>query len=209
MQYSEKKVQIMEAAETLFAEKGFNGTSVRDIAEKANVNLAMISYYFGSKEKLLEALFEYRGEMAKLKLESILQAPGLSALERVYLMVDNYIDKIMSQQGFHRILTREQVLNNTEGIAGLILEMKKTNLEIISRLIREGQDRGEFRSHIDIPLMTSTLVGTASNLITSKRYYKELSNLQHLTEEQFQDYLREALSNHLKFLFKILLTHEA
>ena len=44
MEYSEKQWQIMESAEQLFAEQGFNGTSVRDIAEKANVNLAMISY---------------------------------------------------------------------------------------------------------------------------------------------------------------------
>ena len=63
MEYSEKQVQIMEAAEKLFAEKGFNGTSVRDIAETADVNLAMISYYFGSKDKLLEAMFTYRGEV--------------------------------------------------------------------------------------------------------------------------------------------------
>jgi len=63
----------METAEILFAEKGFNGTSVRDIAEKANVNLAMISYYFGSKDKLLEALFGYRGEHFKMKLETILE----------------------------------------------------------------------------------------------------------------------------------------
>ena len=44
----------MEAAEELFAEKGFSGTSVRDIADAADVNVAMISYYFGSKEKMLE-----------------------------------------------------------------------------------------------------------------------------------------------------------
>lgn len=208
MQYSEKQVQIMEAAESLFAEKGFNGTSVRDIAESANVNPAMISYYFGSKEKLLEALFNYRGEMSKLKLESIVQSPGLTALEKVYLLVDNYIDKIIRQQCFHRILTREQVLNNTGPISGLILEMKKTNLEIIGRLIREGQKNGEFRSGIDIPMMTTTMVGTASSLVTSKQYYKELSNLQALSEEEFHQYIKDALSKHLKHLFKILLTHE-
>ena len=43
MEYNEKQIQIMEAAEELFAEQGFAGTSVRDIAEKAGVNLAMIS----------------------------------------------------------------------------------------------------------------------------------------------------------------------
>ena len=71
----------METAEILFAEKGFNGTSVRDIAEKAHVNLAMISYYFGSKDKLLESLFDYRGEHLKLKLESMIQDKALGSFE--------------------------------------------------------------------------------------------------------------------------------
>jgi hypothetical protein len=58
-------------------------------------------------------------------------------------------------------------------------------------------------------MMTTTMVGTASNLVTSKQYYKELSNLQALSEDEFQQYIQEALSKHLKLLFKILLTHEA
>ncbi|HNP53387.1 MAG TPA: TetR family transcriptional regulator [Ferruginibacter sp.] len=49
---SDKRQHIIENAEILFADKGFEGTSVRDIAKQAGVNLAMISYYFGSKEKL-------------------------------------------------------------------------------------------------------------------------------------------------------------
>ena len=82
MEFSEKQMQIMEVAEDLFAEKGFNGTSIRDIAERAQVNLAMVSYYFGSKEKLLEALFAYRGESMKVKLEGIVEKPGHTALEK-------------------------------------------------------------------------------------------------------------------------------
>ncbi len=57
---TDKKEHILTVAEQLFGDKGFDGTSVRDIAHGADVNLAMISYYFGSKEKLLEALIEYR-----------------------------------------------------------------------------------------------------------------------------------------------------
>ena len=53
---ADKKEHILIVAERFFGENGFDGTSIRDIAQKANVNLAMISYYFGSKEKLLEAL---------------------------------------------------------------------------------------------------------------------------------------------------------
>ena len=208
MNYSDKQIQIMEGAEELFAEKGFNGTSVRDIAGKAQVNLAMVSYYFGSKEKLLEALFEYRGEIMKLKLESIIEKPGHTALEKVYLLIDNYIEKMMSQQCFHKVLAREQVLNNTGATADLILQMKKKNQEIIARLIHEGQRKGEFKKNIDIPLMMATLIGTAHNLITTKHYYRDLNNLQSLSEEDFHKHIRKKLSAHLKLLFKAILTHE-
>jgi AcrR family transcriptional regulator len=45
----DKKTHIIETAIELFAEKGFEGTSIRDLATKADVNVAMINYYFGSK----------------------------------------------------------------------------------------------------------------------------------------------------------------
>jgi len=208
MDYNEKQVQIMEMAETLFAEKGFNGTSVRDIAEKAHVNLAMISYYFGSKDKLLEALFGYRGEHLKLKLESIIDDKSLSSLDKMNTMIDHYVDKIMKQQCFSRIMAREQVVNHT-GITGkLIFQMKKRNQELISKLIHEGQKRGEFKKNIDIPLMMATLIGTANTMVATQYYYRELNNLQSMNEEEFQKHIKKKLSQHLKKLFKAILTHE-
>lgn len=208
MGYNDKQVQIMEAAEILFAEKGFNGTSVRDIAEKAQVNLAMISYYFGSKDKLFEALFMYRGEATKVKIETIIEQKDLTALEKVNLLIDSYLEKILGQQCFHRVLAREQVLNNVI-TSRLILDMKKRNQELIKKLIQEGQRKGEFRKNIDIPMMMTTMIGTAHNLVTQKHYYKELNNLNDLSEEEFEKLIRKKLSNHLKMVFKAILTYEA
>ena len=208
MEYNEKQVQIMETAETLFAEKGFNGTSVRDIAEKANVNLAMISYYFGSKDKLLEALFGYRGEHFKLKLESMIEDKQFSSLEKMNTLIEHYVDKIMQQQCFSRIMAREQVVNHTGITAQLIFQMKKRNQELISKLIHEGQKKGEFRKNIDIPLMMATLVGTANTMVATQYYYKEINNLQSMSEEEFQKHIRKKLSQHLKKLFKAILTNE-
>jgi len=208
MEYNDKQVQIMETAETLFAEKGFNGTSVRDIADKAHVNLAMISYYFGSKDKLLEALFDYRGEHIKLKLESMIDDKELSSLEKMNTLIDHYIDKIISQQCFSRIMAREQVVNHT-GITGqLIFQMKKRNQELISRLIHEGQKKGEFKKNIDIPLMMATLIGTANTMVATQYYYRELNSLQSMSEEEFQKHIRKKLSQHLKKIFKAILTNE-
>lgn len=198
----------MEAAEELFAEKGFDGTSVRDIAEEAGVNLAMISYYFGSKEKLMEALFRYRGETIKLQLESMVENKKLSSLEKVYALVDHYIERIMKQQCFYKILSREQMVDLKGGNTQLIHEMKRTNQELVKQIIHDGQKKGEFRKNIDVPLMIATLIGTTSHLITTQHYYRRLNNLESLPDEEFEKHLKKKLSNHLKSLFKETLTYE-
>jgi len=208
MEYNDKQVQIMETAETLFAEKGFNGTSVRDIAEKANVNLAMISYYFGSKDKLLEALFAYRGEHLKLKMENMIEDKEMSATEKINTLIEHYIEKITNQQCFSRIMAREQVLNHTGITAELIFQMKKRNQELIARLIHEGQRKGEFKKHIDIPLMMATLIGTTNTVVATQHYYRQINNLQALSDEEFQKHIKKKLSQHLKKLFKAILTNE-
>lgn len=54
------KESILDAAETLFAEQGFSGTSLRTITAAAGVNIASVNYHFGSKEALIEAVFARR-----------------------------------------------------------------------------------------------------------------------------------------------------
>src|SRR3954470_4222231 len=107
MEFSEKQISIINAAEKLFAVTGFDGTSVRDIAHEAGINVAMISYYFGSKEKLMEAVFEQRTNNIKLKVENLLQNDQLSHLEKVNVLIDDYVDKFIHQQEFHKIMMRE------------------------------------------------------------------------------------------------------
>lgn len=51
------KDRLLDAAEGLFCERGFKGTSIRDIAASAGCNIASVNYYFGSKEKLYEEVW--------------------------------------------------------------------------------------------------------------------------------------------------------
>lgn len=55
---SDVKLRILLAARKLFARQGFDRTTVRQICEEAGVNLALVSYHFGGKEKVFYALFE-------------------------------------------------------------------------------------------------------------------------------------------------------
>lgn len=206
---SDKHIHILEVAEDLFADKGFDGTSVRDIAGQAGVNLAMISYYFGSKEKLLESLFTYRTENSVLKMESLLQDKASTPLQKVYHLIDYYIDKFQNQTCFHKIMSREQVHNYRSAVTDSIRQFKKRNQVMIQQLIHEGQKKGEFKKNIDIPIMMATLVGTVSHVVTTQHYYKEMNNFEALSDEEFKKLIKKKLSNHLKFLFKAILTHEA
>lgn len=54
------KARILDAAETLFMEQGFEGASLRALTAKAGVNLAAVNYHFGSKEELFEAVLSRR-----------------------------------------------------------------------------------------------------------------------------------------------------
>jgi AcrR family transcriptional regulator len=54
------RLRILDVAEELFGEHGFDRVSIRDITKKARVNLAAINYHFGSKEDLIAAIFERR-----------------------------------------------------------------------------------------------------------------------------------------------------
>lgn len=209
MLFNDKQIQIITAAEKLIADHGFEGTSVRDIADAAHVNLAMISYYFGSKEKLMEAVFAYRSASFKLELENMIRNEELGPMEKVESLIDQYINKLMNQQCFHRVMVREQMANHHGFIARKMKELKKTNQELIAQLIQEGQKKGIFKKHVDIPLMMATLVGTVSHLITTQHYYKEINGLQDMQAEEFNQHIRKKLSQHLKKIFKAILTHEA
>ena len=206
--YSEKQVRIIQAAEKLFADKGYDGSSVRDIADIAGINLAMVSYYFGSKEKLFEAMFAYRSESFKLQLENMIRNKELGPMEKMESLIDQYIEKLTSQECFHRIMVREQMVNKNEFITTQIHTLKARNQQLIKKLIGEGQEKGVFKKNIDIPLLMMTMVGTVSQLVTTQHFYKEMNGLKSLSNEKFRDHIRKKLSAHLKNIFKAILSNE-
>lgn len=209
MSFSEKQLQIISTAEKLFARKGFDGTSVRDIAEEAGVNIAMISYYFGSKEKLMQALFKERTTYIKSKVESLLNNDSLTPLEKMYLLADDYILLILQKQHFHKIMSVEQMLEQNPAVTEMITGVKRENAEHILKLIKDGQKRGAFKKEIDIVLLMNTLFGTVTQTFINKNYYKAYYNLQTITDEALQERLKKKLGNHIKTIFKALLSYEA
>ncbi|MEI6947682.1 TetR family transcriptional regulator [Paraflavisolibacter sp. H34] len=209
MSYSEKQVQILNTAEKLFACKGFDGTSVRDIAEAAGINIAMISYYFGSKEKLMQALFEHRANTMVLQIESLLKNDQLSPEEKLFVMIESHVDRIFSRQSFFKIMLSEQLLDKSELIRCHVSSIKQRTIEAIDRLIRHGQDQGAFRPGIDVPMMMNAITGTVVQSIVGQEFYKNFHQLGELSPEAFTGQLKANLLDFLKKFVKAIVVYEA
>ncbi len=70
-QFSTKE-RILDAAETLFAQFGFGGTSLRQVTSQADVNIAAVNYHFGNKENLVNEVFRRRmDEMSAQRLQQL------------------------------------------------------------------------------------------------------------------------------------------
>ena len=94
------KNKILDAAESLFAVQGFNGTSLREITSQAEVNLAAVNYHFGSKKELIKSVMSrYMNELSP-RLESALievcQHENLSLLE----VFSAFIEPLLSLNEF-------------------------------------------------------------------------------------------------------------
>lgn len=71
---NEHRDRVLEAAAALFAEKGFGGTGMRELARRAGVALSMINYYFGSKQGVLEELLDDQHDRYLTAVRSALES---------------------------------------------------------------------------------------------------------------------------------------
>jgi len=90
----ETKEKIIQAATGLFLEKGYERTSVREIASRANINLALMNYYFRSKEILFETIVNLLIGKTSGVLKKILDS-DLNLEEKIWQYICKYIDMLI------------------------------------------------------------------------------------------------------------------
>ena len=197
----DKCVNIIETAMQLFAEKGFEGTSVRDIAEKASVNVAMVNYYFGTKEKLFEKIVEYKSTHTRGLLDEITGNRQLSPIEKISAIIDSYIERFFTHRIFHRLIHQELILNQREGLQCAIVNSLYPNSLIIKSIIEAGIKKGDFKK-VDVELTIASLIGTINQILLSKKFCNKLMN----KSDDYVPYedikFKKRVSDHLKQLMQ-------
>lgn len=164
---NDKRDHILDVAEDLFSQHGFEGTSLRVLCEKAGVNVAMISYYFGSKEKLFQQMVERRAGSSLMALKFI-SARKDHPWKKMEMVIDHYVDKIFSNLGFQRILYRELSLNQRSWIAEALTGIILQNFKEMVGIIEEGQKKKVFRK-VDAEMTIASMFGTLSNVTMSSQ----------------------------------------
>lgn len=120
--------KILKAANTCFTEKGYAGTRTRDIAEEAGINLALLNYYFRSKEKLFEKIMLEKMQQMFGAILPILVATETTLDEKIDLATNRYLDLLLENpnlplfviseiqkgnSGLESVLPAEQILKNS------------------------------------------------------------------------------------------------
>jgi TetR/AcrR family transcriptional regulator len=151
--------KIKEVARRVFLEQGYEGTKIRQIADEAGVNLAMVNYYFRSKEQLFKQIYmetfrEFIGRIAVLVNEE-------TPLEvKIWKIADRYTDFVLENPAVPTFILSEQRQNG----AGFFQEMGIKGImdgSFFRRQLLEEAEKGHIRSIEPIQVIVTIM----SNII--------------------------------------------
>jgi AcrR family transcriptional regulator len=194
------KDRLLDAAEELFCEHGFKGTSVRDIAASAGCNIASVNYYFGSKEKLYEEVWHrHLIPMRDIRIASINKVmsqaevqPDLEELLKSF--ADTFVGSMVDSSSMSRLsmlMAREYIDSHLPTNMFVEEVMMPTITAMNSALAKTCPDLDESKI---LPVVFS-IVGQLVHLVHVKTMFEHGSDDLHISSF---DYL-ELIDHIVKF----------
>lgn len=196
---------ILEEAKKQFCEKGYEGTSIRDICAQANANVSAIKYHFGGKEGLYRACFVHYGEERLRRALNIL-TKGESVEElklRIKLFAEDFIEDSLNNSHVTKMICREIEIENP-----LIQDIFESTFLKVYTLFHDffldAQGKGLIRKDIDTHQITSFVF---HSLNTSMR-------VDHVGEKYYQrtlkneEYREQFINNLITIVFDGIKTQE-
>ena len=135
------KTRILLAAKKLFAQQGYDGTSVRQICDEAGANVSLVSYRFGGKEKVFEALFEhfFPGHMMNALAEESMSSP----VEGIRRIIGEVVKFTMTDREMSDIVQLEITLRTHR--TATVFRFVTLVWTRVRDLLQEGKDQGLFQ----------------------------------------------------------------
>ena len=203
--FTEKQIKILDVAEELIAKKGFDGTSVRDICSKANINVAMISYYFGSKEKMMSYLYQYRVQRTKESFSEFAQTIKEGKPEMQMKEIVNYVISLLFKYSyFHGFVTQE--MRSLDNVKDDLLEFYQTCVIRIEEIVKRGIVSGVFHNAPKSEDILTMIIGSALFVIRNKNFYEQYVPTNN--EAQYQKESQQKLKNSILLSVFAILEYE-
>jgi len=192
----DKRLRLVEAACTVFAEKGYASTRVADIAERAGIGKGTVYEYFSSKEELLFAVFESINLDISSRMNAALAAGG-STEEQLYDLLRLGAEVISEQVDLQPV-----ILDFWAASRGKVFEEKYRRAvvasytffrNLVADFIRDGQNRGELKGSVDAEALAATIVATIDGLGIQLSFDRSIDPLR--ITESFGRLLYESLKS--------------
>lgn len=161
----ERKNELMDAAEQLFVEKGYEHTSASDIIRMVGVAQGTFYYYFESKDDILNAVID-RYTMRYVEfVRTIVDDDSMSALQKFQSMIDEFLSLKNRKKQFSKYLNIEEKVARHERFRG---DMETSFSPLVLRIVKQGIREGVF--DVDHPKETTELIVLiVDRLITNVR----------------------------------------
>lgn len=143
------RAEILDVAITEFADKGYAGARVDEIAERTRTSKRMIYYYFGSKEGLYVAALEsaYHG-IRSVELELDIDAMG--PVEAIRELAAATVRHHAQHPQFIRLVSIENIHRGEHLARSAALQAENASaLDVVARILAHGAETGEFRADVD------------------------------------------------------------
>jgi AcrR family transcriptional regulator len=183
---------LLSAGRRLFAAHGYKGASVRAITGAARANIGAITYHFGSKAALYDAVLEGTLTPFRERLQAAAESAG-SPLERVQSFVRAFFEHLYEHPELRGLMVRE--LSTEEPIPEAVLVTFQANFRALSSLIREGQAAGEIRE--GDPMLLALATATQPVALNLVRPVLEQAGAVHFESLEARDRL---VDNSIRFV---------
>jgi TetR/AcrR family fatty acid metabolism transcriptional regulator len=154
----EKRRAILHAAVRVFAEKGYHGCRIADVARAADVAYGLVYHYFRNKEELLESVFAEQWAILINALKAIDGGPG-TAPEKIAAIFSFVCDVYKTAPAPVRVLILEVTRTPHALRAGSTRETFELALGLVADIVRQGQAKGEVRPDLDPAIAAASLLG--------------------------------------------------
>jgi len=161
----EKRRAILHAALRVFAEKGYHGCRIADVARQAGVAYGLVYHYFRNKDELLESVLEEQWAILIGAIRAIADGPG-SAADQIASVIHFAMDVFRTAPAAVRVLILE--VPRTPGVirAGSTRQTFEATLGLVAAMVRRGQDEGDLRRDVDPLVAAAGVLGVLDMNLT-------------------------------------------